>query len=228
MHIGIIFAMQEELDAFKQLFDTFIDKKLFHHHLTVIKTDNHTYYCMLSGIGKTQAASATTLLLAHKPIDYLFNSGVAGGIDIEHASIVIADATLYHDVNVHAFGYEIGQMPNQPLLFEADPSLLKIAKDVCEDSDTICHSGLIASGDQFMVSLDPLKTFLTNHPTIKAIEMESASIAHVAKNFNVKHLILRSISDVIGDDTQSVDFKTFVNEASLKSAMLLRDIIKKL
>jgi len=224
MTIGIIFAMQEELDAFKALYPNNEEKNLFHLKLTIITTDKHTFVCVLSGIGKSQAASATTLLLSHYDIDLLFNSGVAGGVGVSHASIVLAEATLYHDVDVQAFNYLPAQLPGQDVLFPADETLLDYAVKICETQNITYTKGLIASGDQFVTSLDPLKTILEHYPQIKAIEMESASIAHMAKNFKVKHLIIRSISDVIGDESQQVDFNAFVNEASQKAATLLKAI----
>lgn len=224
MTIGIIFAMQEELNAFKALYSDNEEKKLFHLNLTIIKTDKHTFVCVLSGIGKSQAASATTLLLSHYDIDLLFNSGVAGGVSVSHASIVLAEATLYHDVDVQAFNYLPAQLPGHEALFPADETLLNYAVKICETQNIAYTKGYIASGDQFVTSLDPLKTILKHYPQIKAIEMESASIAHMAKNFKVKHLIIRSISDVIGDESQQVDFNAFVNEASQKAANLLKAI----
>ena len=61
----------------------------------------------------------------------MINTGSAGGYDpnLEVGAIVISDEVRHHDVDVTAFGYEIGQVPQLPAAFKADAHLMKIAEE---------------------------------------------------------------------------------------------------
>ncbi len=69
-----------------------------------------------SGIGKVAASIATSLLIEKFAPDAVINTGSAGGfVDaLQIGDIVISDEVRYHDVDVTAFGYEMGQMAQQP------------------------------------------------------------------------------------------------------------------
>ncbi len=228
MTIGIIFAMQIELDAFITQYDTV--KK--HDDATIvmynIKHNAHTIICGLSGIGKVNAAIATTIMLKKQPIDLLFNIGVAGGINIPISTIVLAEKTLYSDVNLNAFGYHLGQLPNQDLNQHADERLLNKTLEVLKNSAVDHHVGWIASGDQFVVDIKAIEPLLAMYPKICAVDMESASILHVANHFSVPALVIRSISDQVGTENQSLKFNQFVHTASQKVAALLKETIETL
>ena len=79
--IGIIFAMKEELDTF--LKDLNVRKQYKIYDLDFYEVDYFDKKLVLveSGVGKVNAARATQVLIDNLKIDYLFNIGVAGGID---------------------------------------------------------------------------------------------------------------------------------------------------
>ena len=62
---------------------------------------------------------------------------------------MIADKLAYHDVDVTAFGYEYGQMAQQPLYFESDKKFVSLFKRVCLNLIKNVILGLIATGDSF-------------------------------------------------------------------------------
>ena len=106
-----------------------------------------------SGIGKVNAAIATTLLIQQYSPDVVLNTGSAGGFkeSLEVGTVVISDEVRHHDVDATAFGYEIGQVPGMPPSFLADEKLIRIAKEAVEEIGEHDHAvGLIASGDVFM------------------------------------------------------------------------------
>ena len=220
MKIGIIFAMQEEIEAFIHLFDkseAFMLEDLQGIHITHQGKD---IFALRSGVGKVNAAYATTLLT--KKCEILLNSGVAGGINIERETIVLGEELIYHDVDVTAFrGYQKGQIPGLPVLFKGDQQLLDLALSLNHEV-TI---GLIASGDQFMVSKDPLKELIKNYPKLYAIDMEAAAIAHIAHLKAIPFLAIRTITDLLGETSQEDNFESFLQRAALKSATLLKSLI---
>ncbi len=226
MTIGIIFAMQIELDAFIAHYDTVQqhdDTKLVMYS---IEHKTHKIICGLSGIGKVNAAIATTTMLTKHPIDVLFNIGVAGGINVPIATIVLAEKTMYGDVNLHAFGYPLGQLPNQDLNQHSDQRLLTQTLEVIEKHQFDHHVGWIASGDQFVIDIASVEPLLTMYPKICAVDMESASIMHVANHFSIPALVIRSISDQVGTENQSLEFNQFVRIAAQKVAALLKETIE--
>lgn len=81
-----------------------------------------------SGIGKVAASIATTLLIERYAPDAIINTGSAGGFvdSLAIGDIVISSEVRHHDVDVTAFGYEIGQMAQQPAAFIPDEKLKKL------------------------------------------------------------------------------------------------------
>lgn len=72
-----------------------------------------------SGIGKVNAAMSTSILLVKYKPDYVINTGSAGGFhpQLNVGDIVISDEVRHHDVDVTAFGYEYGQVPQLSACF---------------------------------------------------------------------------------------------------------------
>ncbi|MFP4286590.1 MAG: 5'-methylthioadenosine/adenosylhomocysteine nucleosidase [Candidatus Izemoplasmataceae bacterium] len=228
MNIGIIFAMQEELDAFLALIKN-TESETF-NAITFFKgtIDDHQIIMTLSGIGKVQASFATTRMLSLYDIDMIFNSGVAGGININIQSLVISSGLLYHDVDVTAFNYELGQIPNQSLILKADDLLVSLAENKARLLNLDYKIGLIASGDQFVTTMSQIKPFVERFDDLFAVEMEATAIAHVAYLFDKPFLAIRSISDQIGQSSQADDFLSFIKNAALNAATLLYQVIKAL
>lgn len=228
MTFAIIFAMQEELDQFIPLVKALESESFNRITFFKGKIKDHTVIMTLSGIGKVQASFATTRLLSLYDVDMVFNSGVAGGIACNHESLIISSGLFYHDVDVTAFNYELGQIPNQPLILKADEILVSLAESIANELNIPNKVGLIASGDQFVTSQLPLMSFIEQFDDLYAVEMESCAIAHVAYLFDKPFLAIRSISDIIGESNQADDFTTFIKIAAHRAATLLYHVIEAL
>ena len=81
-------------------------------------------------------------------VDYIFNAGVAGGIDssLKVGDIVIANKLVQHDFDVTPFNYQKGQISNVGVFVECDEYLIKIAEKCLKKA----KKGVIASGDIFV------------------------------------------------------------------------------
>ena len=195
--VGVIFAMDNELEGFLNLFD---DKKTHEIENIVVYEvllETTKIYVTKSGIGKVNAAYVTTQFLNLFPVNYLFNTGIAGGVGVNKGEIVLASKTFYHDADATVFGYERGQIPGMPAFYEASSYLLEQFK---RSIDAPYKEGSIVSGDSFVTSMSALEGFDTN--TIYAIDMESTAIAQISHRYNVPFLAFRIISDVIGENTE--------------------------
>ena len=229
MKIGIIGAMEEELLLLKEA----LDDVSVHQHGGADFICGHyasvEVIAVRSGIGKVLAALTTTLLIDHYQVDYVINTGSAGGIgqNLNIGDVVIANRLAYHDVDVTAFNYEKGQMAGMPLYYPADEYLVKKAIAAANHQEMKTHEGLIVSGDQFVHSKEEINRIMTWFPDALANEMEGTAIAQVAYQFKVPFVVIRAMSDV-GDEEASVNFDEFIIEAGKRSAQMTLNLIEQL
>ncbi len=221
--IGIIGAMAEEITAIQAQM----------RNVSTISHQNRTFYTgsihntgivlVQAGIGKTNAAVTTTLLLSNFKVEAIINVGVAGGQNgVSHEDIVISTATVYHDVNVTNFGHYVhGQVPGERPEYIADQNLIQQIETALIKLQYRYKIGRIASGDQFVYNPETVQAINQVYDNIYAIEMEACAIAHTATIFNVPFVIIRSISDVLGDETQSTDYDLFLESSCQKVAQVI-------
>lgn len=180
-----------------------------------------------SGIGKVSASIATSLLLERYQPDIVINTGSAGGFvdSLSIGDIVVASELRYHDVDVMAFGYEMGQMAGQPAAFYTDERLVNIAMEAVTNIDGInAMKGLICSGDSFIHSPERTQLIRQHFPSIAACEMEGAAIAQVCHQFKIPLVVVRSLSDNANNDSP-VDFDAYLVTAGKNSAALVVEIL---
>tara|TARA_R110001583_G_scaffold67490_3_gene192872 strand:+ start:17247 stop:17942 length:696 start_codon:yes stop_codon:yes gene_type:complete len=230
MKIGIIGAMDEEVSILKD--------KLENSETTIIagcefyqgKLNGKDVILTKSGIGKVAASIATTLLLERFQPDTIINTGSAGGYDtsLNVGDIVISTEVRFHDVDLTAFGYEIGQMAQLPAAFEADQKLIDIAQDAAETLQSLkIIQGLICTGDIFMAAPEKAQIARNNFPTMAACEMEAAAIAQVCHQFKVPFVIIRSLSDIAGKKSE-LSFEQYLPIAAKNASVLVEAIINRI
>jgi len=227
--IGIIGAMKEEIDS---IILEVTDLKEVRERVRTFytgKINNKEVVIVLAGIGKVNAAITTSLLIENFNVKNIINIGVAGGQnDVKHKDIIVSKEVLYHDVDVTAFQskYVRGQIPGSKPLFYADEVLLLKTQKVLNNLQMDYKIGKIASGDQFVYSKDTISKVNELYSDIYAIEMEAGAIAHTATIYNVPFIIYRSISDIIDDQNQHIDFNKFLIDAANNSAKVLKELIR--
>jgi methyl-accepting chemotaxis protein len=87
--------------------------------------------------------------------------------------------------------------------------------------------GAIATGDSFMNDPERVNFIRTKFENLQAVEMEPAAIAQVAYQFNVPFVIIRSLSDIAGKESD-VSFDQFLDKAALHSATLVMKMVEAL
>ena len=180
-----------------------------------------------SGIGKVMSAMSVAILADHFQVDAVINTGSAGAVanGIAVGDVVIADMLTYHDVDVTAFGYEYGQMAQQPLYFESDKKFIALIQESLSKLDQTWHLGLIATGDSFVAGEDKIKAIKEHFPQVLAVEMEGAAIAQAAHSLNLPFLVVRAMSDNANHEA-SVSFDEFIVEAGRRSAQSLMTLLQ--
>jgi adenosylhomocysteine nucleosidase len=230
MRIGIIGAMDEEVDLLRSKLDGREDMNLAGSEFYKGKIDSLEVVLLKSGIGKVNAALGTALMIEKFHPDIIINTGSAGGFhkDLNVGDVVISTEVRHHDVDVTIFGYEYGQVPRMPAYFAPDEKLVSIAVKSAEKIDGIqVAEGLIASGDSFMNDPERVKFIRSKLPDLYAAEMEAAAIAQVAYQFEVPFVIIRSLSDIAGKDS-NLSFDQFLETAAKNSAELILLMLEEL
>ncbi|MDX8364123.1 5'-methylthioadenosine/S-adenosylhomocysteine nucleosidase [Cytobacillus sp. IB215665] len=228
MKIGIIGAMEEEVIILRD--------NINNEQVSVIAgcefTEGHLHgvevVLLKSGIGKVNAAMSTSILLDRFHVDYVINTGSAGGLleSLNVGDVVISTEVRHHDVDVTAFGYEYGQVPQLPPAFLADNNLLNVAEKAAQKIENIqTVKGLIATGDSFMSDPSRVAMVRDKFSDLYAVEMEAAAIAQVCYQFEVPFVVIRSLSDIAGKESD-ISFEQFLPTAALHSANLVMNMVE--
>ncbi|WP_299738592.1 5'-methylthioadenosine/S-adenosylhomocysteine nucleosidase [uncultured Rossellomorea sp.] len=228
MKIAIIGAMEEEVALLRENISNPVVETIAGCEYTSGMMKDKEVILLRSGIGKVNAAMSTAVLLQHFKPDCIINTGSAGGFDpsLNVGDVVISTEVRHHDVDVTAFGYEYGQVPQLPAAFTADEKLMKTAiASVKELGDAQVVSGLIATGDSFMNDLVRVEAIRDKFTDLQAVEMEAAAIAQVAHQFHVPFVIIRSLSDIAGKESD-VSFEQYLEKAALHSAKMVMSIVE--
>lgn len=219
MKIGIIVAMDKELEQLQKLFseDEVIVRKC--------------------GIGKVNAAlGAQKMINEHHP-DCIISSGCAGGNgdDINIQDIIVSAELTYHDVYC---GRAIddttiyGQVQGLPARYKADPTLLAKAEELKTKNLKLrteafkLHKGLIVTGDWFVDSKDKMRDIIGHFPEAKAVDMESCAIAQTCFINNIPFVSFRIISDIPLRDTDASQYHNFWETIADQSFQITRQYIE--
>ncbi|ATD09209.1 hypothetical protein PPIS_a4609 [Pseudoalteromonas piscicida] len=154
MKVGIIGAMEQEVTILRNTMEnpqtltkggfTFYTGKLAGLDVTLVQ----------SGIGKVAATVATTLLIDNFAPDCVINTGSAGGFEpsLNVGDVVISNEVRHHDVDVTAFGYEIGQVPQIPAAFTSHAKLVEAAEQSVHELEGIQKKSFNAVSVRFTPS----------------------------------------------------------------------------
>ncbi len=230
MKIAIIGAMEEEVTLLRDHIEDRTQETVAGCEFTFGKIKGVDVILLRSGIGKVNAAMSTTILLEKYKPDYIINTGSAGGLNpnLNVGDAVISSEVRHHDVDVTAFDYEYGQVPQLPAAFLADEKLMAIAEAAANEMDHFqIVRGLIVTGDSFMEDSERVAFIQTKFKDIQAVEMEAAAIAQVAYRFGVPFVIIRSLSDIAGKQSE-ISFDQFIDKAATNSATLVLKMVEAL
>lgn len=198
---------------------------------------NYTFYVGAIGdtpvvvsrteIGMVHAAASTTLLIEKYNPKTIINQGTAGGHDPNlHVFDTVIGTEVINIGNLRTEYLEENQgmkpdtwifMPTRMMengeekqyeSFQSDPELVKIALSV---ADKYNHGkvvqGKVGSADFWNREIDRIQWFHENAGT-SVEEMEAASVAQVAKGYNVPYLSVRTVSNSEVSEDNIEDLET--------------------
>lgn len=230
MIVGIIGAMEEEVEILKNNLENRSEKQIAGSKFYLGECAGHEVLLLQSGIGKVNAALGTTLLIHMFHPDCIINTGSAGGFDnsLNVGDVVVATEMRHHDVDVTAFGYEYGQVPGLPPFYLSDEKLIAVAEKAAVKTGQVnVVKGLVATGDSFMSDPERVAFVKTKFPKILAGEMEAAAIAQVCHQFKVPFVVIRALSDIAGKDAE-LSFDAFLVQAAKHSAEHILTMLKEM
>ena len=220
MRIGIVCAIPQELKYFNCSKNPIkkIGKQIFYKGAH----DKHDLILVQSGLGKVNAAVASTLLIEKFECEFLLFSGVAGGIDpeIEIGEVIIADSLIQFDYgtlkNRGITPYRPGSVPTgeskNEIEFRIDPKI----KNKIKASLPNVRMGKILTGDVFLQCEDTRNELFKKYGA-QAIDMEGAAVAQVAEQFGIPSVIVRCMSDLAGAKKQNLSSKFLIKAAKRSS-----------
>ena len=226
MTIGVITAEEKEMLAVRNLMDCYVETTISNLIFYDGSINGIGIILCESGVGKVNAARTVQCLVDYyKPIDYLINVGVAGGIDdsLKIGDIVVGDRLIQYDFDATKVGnYEIGEICGLGTkYFNSDVKLVDFLMSL--ELGTNITKGLIGSADLFLSDRDRAK-MLNTEMGIKCVEMEGASIAQVATLNRIPFVVIRGISDVQNDNNK-IDFDLYLETVSIQVADIFRKIL---
>lgn len=230
MLIGIIGAMEVEVQALKDLMDNAELKEISSVVFYRGKINGIDTVVAVAGVGKVNAAvCAQTMILEYSP-DYIINTGVAGGLseDMKIGDAAVADKVAEHDMDTSPLGDELGFITGiNKVYMQCDEYISGLMYDAAKSVDGInAVRGTIASGDQFIAS-EEQRRFIKKNFNAVAAEMEGAAIGHVCTMNNVKFGVLRAISDGANSNS-TIDFPTFTKMAVKNTVEIIVKMLDKL
>lgn len=190
-----------------------------------------------AGIGKVNAAAAATLLLSAYGAKTLVFSGVAGGLnpDLAVGSVLLAERLGIHDYGILTgrqftpTGY--GVIPiGAPRLQALPPVPAQVRARLVELRDAMrgrighpVELGAILTADYFLncaQTRDELRaTFDAD-----AIDMESGAVNQVASAWGVPLYVIRTLSDLAGDDSH-LSYTELAGMAAQNSALCVTALL---
>jgi adenosylhomocysteine nucleosidase len=165
------------------------------------------------GWGKVSAAASAQYVIDRLKPDLLVNLGTCGGFEgrIERGTIILVEKTIVYDI--------IEQMTDgsEELAFYTTKLDLSWLPHVLPFP---VLRGMLISGDRDIVAAD-IPALVKKHDAVAA-DWESAAIAWTAKRNGAHVLILRGVSDLVGENGGEVygDYALFIQRT--------REIMKKL
>jgi len=229
--VGLIGAMPEELERLLALAHDVTRSRQGPFELVHGVLEGVRVVMATCGIGKVNAA-ALAQALAAAGVARVIVTGVAGGVDpaLRVGDLVVSVDAVQHDVDVTGLGYELGEVPGEPRVWQADAALrdaaLAAARDVAERDGVRAITGRVASGDVFVA--DPARVAaLRAGFGASCAEMEGAAVAQVCARWGLPWVVVRSVSDTADHDAE-VDFRAFTVVAAERAVAVVLGTLRRL
>lgn len=227
--IGIIVAMQEELEEVLKIMSDIEEKEIYGISFVDGKIEKEKVVVVKSGVGKVNAARTTQILIDKLDVTKVINVGSAGALNpsLNIGDIVIANKLIQHDFDITAFNHKKGYITGVGDYIYCDENLINKLKKAANKLGNKAYNiktGTIASGDIFCTEIN-MKNKIYSKFNADCVEMEGAAIAQVCYLDKIPFIVIRSISDS-PNGNNAIVFDEFVELASKRCASILKEFFK--
>src|SRR3989338_2283008 len=229
MKIGLIGAMEAEIDAYRKSITNLKVKKNNIFTFYTGKFHGHEIVLLKSGVGKVFSAMISQHLIDKFNVKMILFTGVGGSLNkkLEIGDVVVGVDSVHHDFDATALGFPRGNISyTNYRFFKAEEKLVKLALQANVGKHKII-AGRILTGDQFMTKKEKQKNkYLVEELKGDCIEMEGAAVAQVCNVNNIPHLIIRTVSDK-ANGTAVKDYNQFTPLVAENSFKIVEYLVKK-
>lgn len=245
--VGVLCALEQEVAFLLATLDGRESTDVAGMAVHAGRLDGHRVVLVRAGMGKVNAALATTLLIERFGARAVMFSGVAGGLDpdLSIGDVVIAEHVVQHD---HGYegrdGFTVYQHGHQPFFRPSDELGLALPADLATRVRAALEGialpplsataeldapaprlrfGRVVTGDRF-INNEEVRARLFAQFGAQAVEMEGAAMAQVCVAFGVPWLVVRALSDLAGHESH-FDVRRFLDEVALSSARIVRRLV---
>ncbi len=224
MRIGLLIAIEQELEAFLQSGEERTEETAVGRTVYKTRMEGHDIFAVCSGCGEIDAAAATMLLIVKYGCEAVLNFGVTGALeeDLRVDDLFVVEKACHYDYDISAFEKtKPGQYREYPDEFiPLDPGLVRL---VTEKIPGIRKTAA-ASADKFVE--DRAEKLRLRALGCGICEMEIAAIARTCERSGVKCLSIKCISDTF--DGNGADFAANVTRSAEKAFRVIREVLKAL
>ena len=245
--IGILGAMKEEIDLVKGMVTERDVVEFGNREFITGKINGVDCVVAFSKWGKVAATITATVLLTEFHVTDLFFIGTAGALadGLKVGDIVVSKRLVQHDLDARPIikQYELPLL--NKVYVDSDEALSELAGRAVRNllaqgvekmvgKKTVEEFGLqptlyfgdVASGDQFINSVEKRNEIISGLPGVLCVEMEGAAVAQACMEFGVPFTVIRTISDT-ADHNARIDFGKFIAEvANAYSLAIVNEITK--
>ena len=194
MKIGLLIAIERELEAFLQSGEELTEETVAGKTIYKTHMEGHEIYAVCSGCGEIDASAGTMLLIVKYGCELILNFGVTGALleDLKVEDLFVAEKVWHYDFDVTPFGdfIKVGQYAEYPDEFiPLDAGLVNLVAERIPGIRKIA----VASADKFVENRDA--KLRLRESGCGLCEMELAAIARVCERSGVKCLSIKCISD---------------------------------
>lgn len=227
--IGIIVAMEEELESILDIMDNIEEKEIYGLTFKTGQIEKNKIIVVKCGVGKVNAARVTQILIDTFNVKGVINVGAAGALNpfLNIGDIVIGEKLIQHDFDITAFDHDKGYITGVGDYIYSDSELIEKFENAANNlkgKDYKIKKGIIATGDIFCTDIE-MKNKIFSKFDADCVEMEGAAIAQVCYLDKIPFIVIRSISDSPNGNNE-IDFDKFVELASKRCANILREFLK--
>lgn len=224
--IGIIAAMDIEVEAIEKVSTIHKVEQIASVTLHYGVMNGKDIVIAKSGIGKSHAAMAASILCMQPHMEAIINVGTAGGLlEEQHVlDIVISKKVVQADFDLTALdGSEA-----YGLVYDADAKLVDLCESCAKDLGIRHRVGWIASQDLFMSRKEDYDKLMAHFPESACSEMEAGAVGQVCHSFGVPYVVVRALSDVAVHNDNPMEFSEYAAKASAQTAKLVQTFIERL